>query len=183
MRTFTIIIASIVVVAVFSSGTRGQGYTFANKNNDYVIEFPSSKWQAVPSSSLVSSRTRTEFIYGDNDVTLLVRRKLVDAKATPKDMIRRRQLWDRNLAGYVLLKEESFAGRLSGAKFAYEYTRGGKPMIALTYYLEANNRIIYGLLFRGPRDEMENLRTQADSIANSFRLKKHSARQIERTRR
>ena len=75
-------------------------------------------------------------------------------------------------AGYVLIKEESFTGKLSGSKFAYEYTRGGKPMVALIDYLEADNRTIFSLLFRGPRNGMENLRNQADSIARSFRLKR-----------
>jgi len=74
----------------------------------------------------------------------------------------------------VLTKEESFTGKLSGSKFAYEYTRGGKPMTALIYYLEADNRTIFSLLFRGPRDGMKNLRDQADSIASSFRLKRSS---------
>ena len=97
---------------------------------------------------------------------------VVDASTTPSDVVRRRQTWDRHLAGYVLTKEESFTGRLSGSKFAYEYTRGGKPMIALIYYLEADNRTIFSLLFRGPRAGMENLRNQADSIARSFRLKR-----------
>ena len=172
MRTFTIFIASILAGAIFPSATLSQAYTFAPGNIDYVIEFPSPKWRAVPSSGIVSSRTRKEFIHSGDDVRLLIRRKLVDASVTPADMVRRRQTWDRYLAGYVLIKEESFTGQLSGAKFAYEYTRGGKPMIALIYYLEADNRTIYSLLFRGPRDEMENLRTQADSIANSFRLRK-----------
>jgi hypothetical protein len=72
----------------------------------------------------------------------------------------------------VLVKEESFTGRLSCAKFSYEYTQGGQPMAALAYYLEADNRTIYSLLFTGTRDELQSLHNQADSIARSFRLKK-----------
>lgn len=44
-------------------------------------------------------------------------------------------------------------------------------MTALVYYLEADNRTIYSLLFSGTRDEILRLLTQADSIARSFRLK------------
>lgn len=166
-------ITSSLVATILPSATRDQAYTFTNRSVDYVIEFPSSKWRVLPSSGIVSARTRTAFMYADGGrVRLLVRKKLVDASTTPSDMVRRRQTWDRHLAGYVLIKEESFTGRLSGSKFAYEYTRGGKPMTAVIYYLEADNRTIFSLLFRGPRDGMENLRNQADSIARSFRLKR-----------
>jgi hypothetical protein len=86
-------------------------------------------------------------------------------------MVRRRQNWDRHLSGYMLVKEESFAGQLSGSKFSYEYVKGGKIMVAVIYYLEADNRTIYSLLFTGPTDELKSLGNQTDSIARSFRLK------------
>ena len=56
----------------------------------------------------------------------------------------------------------------------YEYIQGGKPMAALIYYLEADSRTIFSLLFRRPRDEIQRLLNQADSIASSFRLKTSS---------
>ena len=173
MRIFTILFTSILIAAIFHTAASGQTHTFTNKSVDYVIEFPSAKWRALRSSGLVPARTRKEFIYADrNSVRLLVRRKFVDADVTPADMVRRRQTWARRLAGYVLVSEESFTGRLSGAKFSYEYTRGGKPMLALVYYLEADNRTIYSLLFTGPRDELQGHLDRTDSIARSFRLKK-----------
>lgn len=173
MRIFTILFTSILIAALFPAATSGQTHTFTNKSVDYVIEFPSAKWRAISSSGIVPARTRKQFIYADrNSIRLLVRRKMVDADVTPSDMVRRRQTWDQYLAGYVLVKEESFTGRLSGAKFSYGYTQGGKPMIALVYYLEADNRTIYSLLFTGTRDELQGLLDEADSIARSFRLKK-----------
>jgi hypothetical protein len=173
MRTFMIFLTSLLAVALFPLATSGQANTFTNKSVDYVIEFPSSKWRALPSSGIiVSARTRKEFIYSDaNTVRLLVRRKLVDASVTPSDMVRRRQIWAHNLTGFVSLKEESFTGALSGAKFSYEYIQGGKPTTAIIYYLEADKRTIYSLLFRGRRDEIQSLQNQADSIAGSFHLK------------
>jgi hypothetical protein len=166
-------ITSSLVAPILPSATRDQAYTFTNRSVDYVIEFPSSKWRVLPSSGIVSARTRKEFSYsGKVRVRLLVRRKLVDASTTPSDMVRRRQTWDQHLAGYVLSKEESFSGRLSGTKFSYEYTRGGKPMTAIIYYLEADTRTIYSLLFRGPRDDIQRLHGEADAIARSFRLKR-----------
>ena len=172
MRILMIILASFPMAALSPTATSGQARTFTNKSVDYVIEFPSTRWRALPSSGIVPSRTRKEFIYADGDnVRLLVRRKLVDVDVTASDMVRRRQRWDRHLSGYMLVKEESFTGQLSGSKFSYEYVRGGKIMVALIYYLEADNRTIYSLLFRGPRAELQSLGNQTDSIARSFRLK------------
>lgn len=172
MRILIVIFASILMTALSSTATSGQRRTFTNKSVDYVIEFPSNRWRALPSSGIVSQRTRQEFLYADgSNVRLLVRRKLVDADVTPSDMVRRRQFWDKHLSGYVLLKEESFVGQLSGSRFSYEYVRGGKIMSARIYYLEADNRTIYSLLFTGPRDELQRLGSQTESIARSFRLK------------
>lgn len=173
MRIFTILFTSILIAAFFPAATSGQTRSFTNESVDYMMEFPSAKWRALRSSGLVPPRTRKEFIYADGSgVKLLVRRKMVDADVTPADMVRRRQTWDQYLAGYVLVKEENFAGRLSGAKFTYEYTRGGKPISALVYYLEADNRTIYSLLFTGPSDALQSHLDQIDSIVRSFRLKK-----------
>jgi len=170
MQTFAILL-TLVLAASLPSAVRGQAYTFTNKSVEYVIEFPSSKWRALP-AGIVPERTRKEFIYSNrNSVRLLVRRKLVDAGITLSDMVRRRQSRGQNLPGYVLLKEENFTGQLSGAKFSYEYTQRGKPMTAVIYYLEAAHRIIYSLRFTGTRDNMQSLHDQTESIARSFRLK------------
>lgn len=172
VRILAILFTYVLIASLFPKVASGQGYTFTSKNVDYAIDFPSAKWRALRSSSIIPARTRKEFIYADGEsLRLLVRKKMVDASVTTSDMVRRRQTWDQHLAGYVLVKEEDFNGRLSGSKFSYEYTQGGKPMTALVYYLEADNRTIYSLLFSGTRDEILRLLTQADSIARSFRLK------------
>ena len=174
---FVTFLTSSLVAPILPSATQDEAYTFTNRSVDYVIEFPSSKWRVLTSSGMVSARTRKEFSYaGKGRVRLLVRRKLVDASTTLSDMVGRRQTWDQHLAGYVLVKEESFSGRLSGTKFSYEYTQGGKPMTAIIYYLEADSRTIYSLLFTGPRDEIQRLQNEADAIARSFRLKGPSRR-------
>jgi hypothetical protein len=91
---------------------------------------------------------------------------------SPADLIHSQQRSDRVfLQGYVKGKSESFAGRLNGAKYPYEYIRTGKPMAGLIYYLEADNRIIYRLEFTGPSDKLRNLSDQAEFIARSFRLR------------
>jgi len=176
MRILMLIVTSILIAPLSPSTANGQPRTFTNKSVDYVIEFPSAKWRALTSTGFVPARTRKEFVYADgHNVRLLVRRKLVDADVTPSDMVRRRQRWDKHLSGYILVKEESFTGQLSGARFSYEYLRGGKTMSARIYYLEADNRFIYSLLFTGPRKELQSLGNQTDSIARSFRLKNSPA--------
>jgi hypothetical protein len=96
----------------------------------------------------------------------------VDANVSPGDLVQRQQRLDRVfLLGYVKGKDEIFAGRLSGAKYPYEYVRTGKPMLGLIYYLEADNRIIYRLEFTGSPDKLRNLFDQTEFIARSFRLR------------
>src|ERR1051325_6091148 len=142
MRTFMIFLTSLLAVTLFPLATSGQANTFTNKSVDYVIEFPSSKWRALPSSGIiVSARTRKEFIYSDaNTVRLLVRRKFVDVSVTPLDMVRRRQIWAHNLTGFVSLKEECFTGASSDAKFYSALIQCVLRGPAIIFYLEADKR-------------------------------------------
>lgn len=172
-RIFMALLTSVLVAALIPTAATGQGRTFTNDGVDYVIEFPSASWRGLGPSDLVPARTRKEFIYANGDgVRLTVRRKMVGSSVTPTDMARWRRHSESQLPGYVTVKEERLTGHLSGVKFSYEYTQGGKPMAALAYYFEADSRTIYSLLFTGTRDELQGLRDQTDSIARSFRLKK-----------
>lgn len=171
-RIFAIAFTSILIATFSLSTANGQARTFKDNSVDYVIEFPSTRWRALPSSGIVPPRTRKTFRYADGSVRLIVRRKLVHPDITASDMVRRRQRWAQHqLAGYVSGKEESFSGKLNGAQFSYEYVRGGKTISAVIYYLETDNRTIYSLLFRGPTEELRSIGNQTDSIARSFRLK------------
>ena len=91
---------------------------------------------------------------------------------SPADLVQRQQKSDRvYLRGYIKGKDESFEGRLSGAKYPYEYIRAGKPMAGLIYYLQADSRTIYRLEFTGPPKKLGDLSSQTDFIARSFRLR------------
>jgi hypothetical protein len=153
----------IVVFALLLPATvRSQTRSHTAENLNYVVVLPSAQWR---------SNDGTEFHYGD-DVHLRIRRLLVDADLTMADLIQREQSSDRlALPGYVKEKVEPFAGRLSGARYAYEYVTNGKPTARLIYYLEANNRIVYRLEFAGPPDQLRALSAQTDFIAQTFRLK------------
>src|SRR2546430_995322 len=122
IRISLILIFSIFITALLASPASGRARIFTDGGVDYVIEFPSAKWRAHEPSGIVSARTRMEFTYDDaNSVRLLIRKKMVDSSMSPTDMVRWRQIRDQHVPGYILVKEESIAGRLSGAKFSYEY--------------------------------------------------------------
>ena len=165
-------IGAIVIIAVlFPSTFMGQTRTYTAENLNYVLVLPSAHWRAINVPGIANDTT--EFRY-DNDgaVHFRIRRELVDADVTVTDLIQRQQTLHRSsLPGYVKEKVEPVAGRLSGARYAYEYVTDGKPTSRVIYYLEANNRIVYRLEFAGPPDLLRTLSGETDLIALSFRLK------------
>ena len=56
-------------------------------------------------------------------------------------------------------------------KYPYEYITLGKPMARHTYYLQANNRLIYRIEFTGSSNKLQGLGDQTDFIARGFRLR------------
>ena len=171
MKHLTTGLTLVLVLLLLPSVVRNQTPPLTYKNRDYALDLPSAKWRAIPVSGI--AHDRTEFRYGERSpVHLRIRRELVDANVSPADLIQRQQRLDRVfLRGYVKGKDEIFVGRLSGAKYPYEYVRTGKPMLSLIYYLEADNRIIYRLEFTGTPDKLRNISDQTEFIARSFRLR------------
>jgi hypothetical protein len=171
LKTRIFIISAIVVFAIlFPSTFNGQTRTYTAKNRDYVLTLPSAEWRAINVPGIANDNT--EFRYeNDGTVHLRIRRELVDADLTVTDLIHRQQIFDRSsLPGYVKEKVETGAGRLSGARYAYEYVANGKRIARVTYYLEANNRIVYRLEFAGSPELLRAISEQTDFIARSFRL-------------
>jgi len=150
---------------------KSQTRSYTGENLNYVLVLPSAQWRAISVPGIANDST--EFRY-DNDgaVHLRIRRELVDADVTVTDLIQRQQTLHRSsLPGYVKEKIEPVAGRLSGARYAYEYVTDGKPTARVIYYLEANNRVVYRLEFAGSPDLLRTLSGETDLIARSFRLK------------
>ena len=166
MWALTLIVA---ILSPFISITQTRTYTAANVN--YVLVLPSPQWRTVDVPGVANDTT--EFRYEDHGVVhLRIRREFVDADATAADLIQRQQILDRSaLPGYVKEKVEPVAGRLHGARYAYEYVADGKSTARVIYYLEANKRVIYRLEFAGPPELLRNLSHQTESIARSFSLK------------
>jgi hypothetical protein len=165
-------ISAIVLFAgLFSSNLKSQTRTYTAENVDYVLVLPTPQWRVVNVPGVTNDST--EFRYdSDGAVHLRIRRELVNGDVTVADLIQRQQTLHRSsLPGYVKEKVEPFAGRLSGARYAYEYVTEGKLTARFIYYLEANDRLIYRLEFAGSPDLLRTLSEQTDLIARSFRLK------------
>lgn len=169
-----LVLSAVGVLALLALGPAGalaQGEAYTNEQLDYLIELPNATWRALPRTD--SLHHHVEFIYGDRgDGLLRVRKEVVEAGVKAADLARRDQDQKfRYQAGYVEGREENFAGRLSGITTSYEFTGGGKPMLARLYYLQADPRTVYVLHFTGARDKLLRIRAQTDAMARSFRLK------------
>jgi hypothetical protein len=173
MRKLSIALACALLALLLSSySLMAQTETFTDANVDYTLELPSQTWRLVDRPD--AEHAIAGFIYGDRmDGYLQIRKEVVDAGVTPKELSQRESEQKlRFLPGFVEGKlEESFAGRMNGVAFNYEYTSAGKPMSGRIYYLQADNRTIYVLRFTGLRDRLARIRNQTDVIARSFRLK------------
>ena len=163
--------SAIVIFAIlFPATSMSQMRTHIDENLNYVLVFPSAQWRTINVPGITNDST--EFRY-DNDgaVQLRIRRELVGADVTVGDLIDRQQTLHRSsLPGYVKERVEPVAGRLSGARYAYEYIKGGEPTARVIYYLEANNRVVYRLEFAGSPDLLGTLSEETDSIARSLHL-------------
>ena len=171
LRRLKIFLTMILIVVLFPIAVKAQTWSYEDDAVNYALELPSARWRAIKVPGV--AHPSTEFRYGErNPIHLRIRRELVDADMSPADLVQRQQRSDRvSFRGYVKGKSESFAGRLNGAKYPYEYIKAGKARTGLIYYLEADNRIVYRLEFTGPSDKLRDLSEQTEFIARSFRLR------------
>lgn len=163
--TFMLFLLSLTAAA--------QAVTFEREGVEYRLELPSSRWQPV---IRVDVHDHYDFINGEDrgDGYLRIRRSLVEAGATPKELHLADEMNLKLLPGYVgcgPCEGETFSGRLDGAVFAYEFTSGGRRMAGHIYYLQVDARTYYILHFTCARKKLPDLWAQADSIARSFMLR------------
>lgn len=168
MRTPFILPASILALVLCSAASFAQARTHTDADGGYVLELPTPAWVAVPDGA----HRHTGYVHGGGgDWRLSVRREMVDRDVTTAALAEEGETGLRFLPAYVETGREPFAGRLSGTRFTYEYSDGGRLMAGRTYYLQANRQTIYVLRFTGARDRLPALRGEPDSIARSFRLR------------
>lgn len=167
------LLTAIFMVFVMSPAAPAQTTTFAREGVDYLLELPSPRWRAV---RRLDVHEHFDFVNGEEsaDGYLRVRKNLVEAGATPKDLHLRDEAGLKLLPGYVgcgPCDGESFTGSLRGALFSYEFTSGGRAMAGRVYYLQVDARAYYTLHLTCARNKLLDVGAQADSIARSFRLR------------
>ena len=170
-RNTKLFICALALLAFGAAAAPAQEQPYTSETDEYSLELPSEVWKAVPRPD--SEHRHVEFVNGIRpDGYLLVRRDVVEGSANLKEYAHAEA--DTKLRyqpGFVIGKDERFAGRLSGVVLNYEYTRAGKPMAGRVYYLQADGRTVYVLHFTGLRDKLQRIQNQTDAIARSFRLK------------
>ena len=169
MRYLTI----ICVLLALPQTAGAQATTFERESVEYRLELPSPAWRAV---RRVDVHDHYDFVNGDDrgDGYLRIRRSLVEAGVTPKELHLADEANLKLLPGYVACSTcegETFSGALSGAVFSYEYTSGGRPVAGRIYYLQVDARTYYVLHFTCDRKRLAGAFAEADSIARSFRLR------------
>ncbi len=147
-----------------------QGDTFSDPNVDYTFALPDAKWRVTSRPS--STSPNVEYVFGDRiDGHLEVRRVAATKDTRMSDLIEEEEQRLRFRPGFVAGKEESFAGKLMGAAFNFEYVAAGKSMSGRFYFLRADDSTVYVLRFTGNKDSLRSLRNQTDSIARTFSLR------------
>jgi hypothetical protein len=169
-RTKKLFICALALLACGAAAS-AQEQPYTSETDEYALELPSEVWKAVPRAD--SEHRNAEFVNGVRpDGYLRLRREVVEGDTKLLEYARAEA--DTKLRyqpGFVVGKDERFAGRLSGVVLNYEYTRAGKPMAGRVYYLQADGRTVYVLHFTGLRDKLQRIQNQTDAIARSFRLK------------
>lgn len=169
-RTTQFFICALALLACAASAP-AQDEPYTSESDGYTLELPSQVWKSVPRPD--SEHRHTEFVNGVRaEGYLRVRREVVEGDTKLADFARgEADTKLRYLPGFVIGKDERFAGRLNGVVSNYEFTSGGKPMAGRVYYLQADGRTVYVLHFQGLRDKLQRIQNQTDAIARSFRPK------------
>src|SRR5687767_3513508 len=94
------LLTAIFMVFMMSPAARAQATTFAKEGVDYVIELPSPRWRAV---RRVDVHEHFDFVNGEDraDGYLRVRKNLVEAGTTVRDLYLRDEANWKLLPGYV----------------------------------------------------------------------------------
>ncbi len=145
--------------------------TFSDPNAEYTFSIPDEKWKVTgkPTAAL----SNMDMVWGDRADGAMEVRKLT----VPKDQTLTQLMHGTEenkysfLRGFVAGKDETFAGKLRGGVFNFEYVAAGKAMAGRNYYLRASDTTVYLLKFSGPKGNIHALRNQADVMARTFGVK------------
>ena len=152
----------------------GQTQTFSREGVEFVLDFPSPTWRAVPR---VDVHEHVEFINGTDTRNgfLRLRKKLVASGITATTLFAEEEKWALSrLVGYVVCsggKGTEFSGHFKGTWYSYEFVKDGTNMDGRLYYLQVDNRTFYVLHFTVVSEKLDRVREEMDFIARGFRLK------------
>lgn len=161
----------IILMMIATAGSAfAQTSLFSDPNVDYTFELPDAKWKMTAKPS--ATNPNVEYVYGDRlDGHLTVRKQTIAKDTMLADVINDDEQKRQFLPGYVGGKQETFAGKLKGTVFNFEYVNAGRSMGGRYYFLRANDTTVYILRFAGQKDSLRSLRNQTDSIARTFAVK------------
>ena len=164
---------AFLILLLIPVHTIAQAVTFEREGVEYTLELPSPLWRAV---RRVDVHEHYDFVNGEDRAGgyLRIRRSLVEAGVTPKDLHLADEADLKLLPGFVACGScdgEPFSGGLNGAVFSYEFTRAGRPFAGRIYYLRVDARAYYTLHLTCDRKRLAGVLPEADSIARSFRLR------------
>lgn len=166
-RSLILFALTVVFTAVSAFA---QGGSFSDTSADYTFDLPDAKWKMTVKPS--TTNPNVEYVYGDRqDGHLSVRKQTVAKDALLTDIVGEDEQKRQFLPGYVGGKQETFAGKLKGTVFNFEYVNAGRSMAGRSYFLRANDTTVYILRFSGQKDSLRSLRNQTDQIARSFAVK------------
>jgi len=171
LRNIILCLSFLIVSALTALG---QSQSFSKKGVDFVLDFPSSSWQAV---QRIDVHEHVEFINGADSRNgyLRLRKKLVAPGVNPATLFAEDEKWDLSrLSGYVVCsggKGTEFSGNRKGTWYSYEFVKDGTNMDGRLYYLQSDNHTFYVLQFTVASEKLAQLSPEMDFIARSFRLK------------
>lgn len=169
MKT-TKLLFSMVIGLLFAVSAFAQSQAFSDENVEYTFELPGATWKMTVKPSQISPNV--EYVYGDrSDGHLEIRKLTIKADEMLSDTIDREEQRLQFLQGYVAGKEETFAGKLTGKVFNFEFIRSGRNMSGRIYFLKSGDTTVYALRFTGERDKLRTIRNQTDSIGRTFGVK------------
>ena len=170
-RTLSFMFLLGLILVFTGSAAFAQGGSFSDPNVEYSFDLPDAKWRMVLKPS--ATNPNVEYVYGDRlDGHLEVRKQTVAKTVLLTDFINNdNEAKLQFLPGYVAGKQETFAGKLKGIVFNFEFVRSGRSMAGRYYFLRANDTTVYILRFTGQKDSLRSLRGQTDSIARTFAVK------------
>jgi hypothetical protein len=161
---------SLALGLFFAVSVSAQTQTFTDDNVEYTFELPEATWKMTAKPLPISPNV--EYVYGDkSDGHLDVRKITIKTGQMLSDTIAKEEDSLQFLQGYVAGREETFAGKLKGTVFNYEFISRGRNMSGRIYFLKASDTTVYALRFTGERDKLRTIRNQTDSIGRTFAVK------------